>query len=84
MSQMLASRSSFTSYLCSRFTSRSLIEISPIRLVSFLMGGAMIFLRSAYRRTIHNMCYRTLARDVGLEEFRLSLELFWGLGRLHL
>jgi hypothetical protein len=44
---------------CIRFTSRSLIEISPIPLVSFLMGGTMTFLKSAYRLTVRNPRYQT-------------------------
>ena len=37
----------------------SLIRTSPIQLVSFLMGGTMTFVKSAYNVTIHKLHYHT-------------------------
>jgi hypothetical protein len=44
---------------CIRFTSRSLIEINLIPLVSFLMGEDLTFLKSACTATIHKLRYKT-------------------------
>src|SRR5216683_7894295 len=43
-----------------RFRSRSLIVTSPIQLVSFLTGGTMTFLKSAYTICVHKLHYRPL------------------------